>query len=358
MYVSSLPRQGAVSERPVRLHKLLVSASLFAAAAVIGGCATVSAGNNSAAASPTAAISIVPATVDFREVVVGQKNSQTLRISNVGKQPISFDALNVVGQGFTLASGQAPASLAPGASFTVTLAFAPTVASTLSGSFAVSSSELKTPVSVPLEGTGEKPAPQLQVTPPSLNFGNTTIHTSSWQNATITNTGNLTLTINSVAVSNPAFLISGLSSGTNLAPGQSSEFKLGFQPAAAGSATATLSVNSASLTSPLKLSISGAGVNANTSSPSSSGSTAPATSHVVKLTWNASPSAVLGYEVYRSTTAGGPFTRLTLGLVSALDFSDQSVQPGRQYFYVVTAINATGAESAYSNEVSVSVPTP
>jgi len=39
-------------------------------------------------------------------------------------------------------------------------------------------------------------------------------------------------------------------------------------------------------------------------------------------------------------------------------YSDASVQAGQTYYYVVTAVDGTGAESPYSNQVQAVIPTP
>jgi fibronectin type 3 domain-containing protein len=44
------------------------------------------------------------------------------------------------------------------------------------------------------------------------------------------------------------------------------------------------------------------------------------------------------------------------GLDGALNYSDTSVQNGQTYFYVTTAVDALGQESAYSSEVSALIP--
>src|SRR5215467_12494615 len=111
------------------------------------GCASVSADKESPAA---AKISIVPASVDFKEVVVGQKNSQTVQISNTSNEPISFEALHVSGSGFTLSPVKTPLTLSSGKSLRVTLVFSPTKESAAAGALALSSSDLGAPVSVPL----------------------------------------------------------------------------------------------------------------------------------------------------------------------------------------------------------------
>jgi hypothetical protein len=80
--------------------------------------------------------------------------------------------------------------------------------------------------------------------------------------------------------------------------------------------------------------------------------------HSVTLNWTASSSSnVTNYRVYRGATTGGPYTIVaTLGPVTT--YTDTNVQAGQVYYYVTTAIDSTGAESAYSNEASASVPTP
>jgi hypothetical protein len=85
------------------------------------------------------------------------------------------------------------------------------------------------------------------------------------------------------------------------------------------------------------------------------------TCHPTILTWGASTSSnVAGYNVYRSTTSGGTYTKLNSALiVGALTFTDATSQPGQVYFYVATAVDSSGNESAYSNPpVQATIPTP
>jgi hypothetical protein len=85
---------------------------------------------------------------------------------------------------------------------------------------------------------------------------------------------------------------------------------------------------------------------------------APAAQHTVTLTWTASTSSVVGYNVYRGTVSGGPYTKVNSVLEAASNYVDNTVQSGAQYFYVVTAEDASAAESVFSSQVSVAVPTP
>ena len=76
----------------------------------------------------------------------------------------------------------------------------------------------------------------------------------------------------------------------------------------------------------------------------------------VLLNWTASTSPNLtNYKVYRGTTTGGPYPVVTtLGLMA--NYTDSNIQNGQTYYYVSTAVDSTGAESAYSNEASAVVP--
>lgn len=92
--------------------------------------------------------------------------------------------------------------------------------------------------------------------------------------------------------------------------------------------------------------------------------------HITTLTWDAvtvddsgapygpgpgqDPADIISYNVYRSTTNGGPYTALVTGLM-ALDYTDTSVVDGTTYFYVVSATNSVGT-SGYSNQAVAVVP--
>jgi hypothetical protein len=80
--------------------------------------------------------------------------------------------------------------------------------------------------------------------------------------------------------------------------------------------------------------------------------------HTVTLSWTASTSDVKGYNIYRSTTPGGPYTRLNVTLITGNTFTDNNVQPGWTLFYVATADSPDNVEGDYSNETQVTVPSP
>jgi hypothetical protein len=89
------------------------------------------------------------------------------------------------------------------------------------------------------------------------------------------------------------------------------------------------------------------------------GSLMPPPGHSVSLTWAASTSSgVIGYNIYRSQTNGGPYTLLNSALISGTVYTDTVVVAGQTYYYVATAVGQGNAESVYSNQASATVPTP
>ncbi|HSV14602.1 MAG TPA: LamG-like jellyroll fold domain-containing protein, partial [Tepidisphaeraceae bacterium] len=67
----------------------------------------------------------------------------------------------------------------------------------------------------------------------------------------------------------------------------------------------------------------------------------------ISLNWTASTNAAT-YTVRRSATSGGPYTVIASGLTNPT-YTDTGRTVGTTYYYVVTAINASG-ETAFSNE--------
>jgi fibronectin type 3 domain-containing protein len=160
---------------------------------------------------------------------------------------------------------------------------------------------------------------------------------------TAKNTGNSSLTVSQIGVVGTGFSVASGVAGTTIAAGQTAELSVVFAPKTTGSVSGTVTITSNASNSPSSISVAGTGVSN--------------TAHSVTLNWVASSSSgVIGYYVYRSTTSGGSYTRLTTVAVNALKYADGALSAGETYYYVVTAVNSSGAQSGYSGQVSATIP--
>jgi hypothetical protein len=209
------------------------------------------------------------------------------------------------------------------------------------GKQTASGSPTPTPVPSPTPASG---SPSLSATPSSVAFGTQALNTAMTQTVKITNTGSIAVAITQGTITGPGFTV-GVTTPINLNVGQSVNVPVVFDPGAAGTVSGSLTLVSNGTTL-LSVPLSGTGL-------------APL-AHSVDVTWVASTSTPLqGYNVYRSTVSGGPYTKLSPTLSpTTLLFTDTTPLSGKQYFYVVTALNTSGAESSASSEVAVTIPVP
>ena len=127
-----------------------------------------------------------------------------------------------------------------------------------------------------------------------------------------------------------------------IAAGRSVPFTLTFSPQMSGSASAISSFTSNA---------------SNSAAETLAGTGAAPPQHSVDLSWN-DTSTVMGYNVYRGSQSGGPYTKINSALDASATYTDNSVQAGQIYYYVTTAVDSSGAESGYSNQIQASVPSP
>lgn len=78
--------------------------------------------------------------------------------------------------------------------------------------------------------------------------------------------------------------------------------------------------------------------------------------HTVSLSWTASTTPSVNYNIYRATTSGGYTTPLNSSPIPGTTFSDCSVTPGLTYYYVIRSVDSTGMESGNSTEVVATIP--
>jgi len=288
------------------------------------------------ATSNTAVLTVNPAPVapsittqpSSKTITAGQ--TATFSVSASGTAPLNYQwqKNSTAISGATSSSYTTPAETTSdnGAQFTV-----------------VVSNSVGSITSNPATLTVNPPAPgALTPSTTSLNFGNVIVTKNSGLGVTFTNSGNVSLTVSGVTISGGSFGASGISNGQIITPGQVVTLNVTFAPAATGGVTGSVTITSNASNSPVVVGFSGSGVLA----------------HTATLSWTASTSTVIGYNIYRGTVSGGPYTLVNPSIVAGTQYVDSTVLAGQTYYYVATAVASGNVESTYSNQVVGSVPIP
>lgn len=290
-----------------------------------------------------AAISATPTSASFGSVVSGNTNSQTIQLKNSGSASLTISQATVTGAGFSVTGLTLPLTLAPGQVANFNVQYAPQSGGNASGAVSIVSNAPNSPTNVALSGTGVAATYTVSVNPTSLNFGSVTDGSSATQGFTVTNTGNSNVAISGLNLTGTGYSILSGAGAVTLSPNQSTSVSVQFAPTTAGSANGGVNILSNATGSASSVSLSGTGV-------------APNVQHNVGLNWGASTSTVAGYNVYRSTVSGSSYAKVNSTLVAGLSYTDATVQSGQTYYYVATAVDGTGNESVYSNEVPAVIP--
>ena len=284
-----------------------------------------------------------PSSASFGTVPVGTSNTQTIQLKNTGYATLTISSESISGAGFSMSGLSVPKSLAPSATVNVTVTFKPTTNSATSGKITLADNGSSASVTISLSGTGSTATRSLLLSNSSLVFGSESVGNTTLLEETITNTGNSTVSISQMTVNGTAFGVIGGLAGVSLSPGQATYLLVGFSPKSSGSQTGQIVITSNATNSPESIALSGSGVGG--------------TGHFVALSWTASTSSgVTGYYVYRATSSGGSFSRLNSSPTSATKYTDGNVTAGDTYYYEVTAVNSSGAESLHTSAVPAAVP--
>jgi hypothetical protein len=274
-----------------------------------------------------------PSSFTFGNVQVGNNQTLSETVTNVGGSSVTMSQDTVTGAAFAVTGLNPPVTLTSGQSITFSVIFTPLSVGSASGNLAVASNASNPTLNVSLLGTGTA-AGQLAVTPATLAFGSVVLATSANLPAQLGATG-ASVTVTSANVSSSEFTLSGLSFPVTIPAGNNVQFTVTFTPQATGAASGTVSFASNASSSPM-LSLSGTG--------------APTPTHSVALSWTASTSSnIVGYNIYRGAAAAGPYVQINSPLYANTTYTDTTVVNGQTYYYVTTAVNSDNQESAYSS---------
>ncbi|WP_211268854.1 choice-of-anchor D domain-containing protein [Actinoplanes subtropicus] len=184
-------------------------------------------------------IAATPAALAFGEVPTTGKVTLNVNITNTGTGTTTITGAS--GPAAPFSSGSLPAAgstLAPGASVSVPVTFAPTATGSFTSGVTVTSSTGA--VTVPVTGTAVAGAPQLTITPEDVDFGTVPVGTTVTKTFDIADTGNLLLTITKAAPPTAPFGVpTPIAEGQQLSPGDVIHQTVTFTPTTAGTATGT-----------------------------------------------------------------------------------------------------------------------
>jgi hypothetical protein len=285
-----------------------------------------------------------PCNNHYGNVTIGSSVQHLLQLKNVGTRSLRIRAKSITGTAFTFGNFPLPVDLAAGKTIKMPVTFAPTVAGKTTAAITLTNNGKNPQFVINVSGVGvAASSPHLTIAPSSLDFGSITVGVGSPLAITLSATG-APVTISSAQSNSSEFTLPGLVLPLTIAVGQNVPVTIVFTPNAPGTATGKLTLVSNANNSPSTVSMTGIGVAVG--------------SHSADLTWNPSNDPVIGYNVYRGGTAGGPYSQINPVLDALTSFTDATVKGGTTYYYVVTAVNAQTQESGHSNEVKVVIPSP
>jgi hypothetical protein len=174
-------------------------------------------------------------------------------------------------------------------------------------------------------------------------FGKVQTGSSTSFNVQLKNSGRTSLQITSDSVQGKEFSIGTFPLPMTLNSGATVEMPIIFTPTTQGHASGNIKLTDTGEDSELEVKLAGTGVG-------------QGSYHSVALSWVPGDQDWVGFNIYRSTIDGGPYTKINSSLDPSASFTDTTVDGGMTYYYCATEVNAQGEESAYSNIAEATIP--
>lgn len=206
-------------------------------------------------------IDVFPTSLAFGDVIVGNSRIFDVTVFNLGDADLVINDISLAGSTDYSMTNTCPLTLTPGDFCTIIVTFTPSSAGTKSGALTINSNDPDESVlNVSLEGNGL--APDINVSPASLDFGDIMIGDSASGDVTVNNNGNADLTITLINITGTdAGDFSQTNNCVTVPAGNSCTVTVTFAPSATGLKSATLSIESNDPDTPMvNISLTGNGI--------------------------------------------------------------------------------------------------
>jgi hypothetical protein len=243
--------------------------AILAAACIALGLLTTSCGGGGSTAVPDPpgsgpVASLSAASLSFgSQTVDATSAAQTVTLTNSGNATLTITSIAVTGTNASdfAQTNTCGSSVAAGANCAISLTFTPTGTGNRSASLTITDNAANSPQAVGLSGTGSNsPAPAVTLSTGTLPFSNQAVGTTSTAQAvTLTNSGNATLTITSIAVTgtNASDFAQTNTCGSSVAAGANCAISVTFTPTARGNRSASLTITDNAANNPQAVGLTG-----------------------------------------------------------------------------------------------------
>jgi len=204
-------------------------------------------------------VTLSSVSLNFGDVQVGVKSSPiVVTVTNNQTVALNISGISTGGGVFTQTNTCAQPLAPNGGTCTISVYFTPTATGTATGTLTVTDGASNSPQTASLTGIGASSA--ISLSPSTLAFGNQVLNlATAGQAITVTNSGFINLTVNSVAASGGYSQTSNCS-GVTLTPGQTCTITVTFAPTVVGSMPGAITVNDTAVGSPHVVSLTGSGI--------------------------------------------------------------------------------------------------
>jgi len=294
------------------------------------------------AASAAGQLAVNPVNMSFGSISIGTNASYPMSLSNTGNRELTISQATKSGTSFGVVAPAMPFTLAPGQNVVITVTFAPQSSGAATGSVSFVYITAKNNGNGNGNGKQNNSAAQGYFTGVGTTPGLTESPVITSPLSTSGAVGSAFSYQITASNSPTSYAATGLPMG--LAVNSGTGQILGT-PTMSGTSLITVAAANAAGTGSATLGLSVA-----------------STSYSVALSWMTSPSpdaagnTIIGYNIFRSTANAGPYTQLNSILIAGTTYADTTVADGTTYYYVITAVDSSNAQSGYSNQAEAVIP--